>query len=128
MVHPSREIALELARSYSSGTSEDIEAVATYAFEHQVAIFHAGWALAVKHGHAGYCTCAACEREGYTARIHAATRAAWGAKAEEMDAAHRPVTEWLDTVNEAAAQATLIESVVVLNELEATYPQVELAL
>ena len=125
LVHPTLDDALSLARSYSSDSGEHVEAIADYAFSHQVPIYHAAWAINVHSGLATTCSCTACEREGFPERIHQVEQAAWSVRAKELDASHRPAVEWQDEVNTAAKQAGLAEAHSILQDLESAFPAIE---
>jgi hypothetical protein len=126
-IHATRQDALDTTRSYVPTTNEDIEQIATYAFNHQVPVLHAAWALSIKNEGSPtlFCACAACERTGLTDRIEKVAHAAWSAEALKRNAAYRPVAEWLNAVNEAGHQAGLTEARSILAELELLAPPTE---
>ena len=120
VLHKNLEDAAAQVHSYvGTDNSERNQRVAAYAFEYQVPILHAAWAINVQDGHATACSCAACERSGLDARVRVAEMTAWAAKAQELDAAHHLASAWIEPVTAAASAAGQREAQAVLEELEA---------
>ena len=127
MMHATLDAARTIVRNYTyGGTTEDVEAVAAYAFEKQTAVYHAAWAVALRAGKLtrnATCSCRKCERDGSTARIDAAGRRSWSAWVRENgyhSAEKRAANpEWYAEANAAALKAATAEALAVLAELEA---------
>lgn len=122
-MHPTYEDALRVAKQVSARPDiDEVRDVAAYAFDHQVSIYHAGWAVSIHEDgprKTAICFCQRCERDGSTERIGRAARVAWSAEAKRIGTPGRPATEWVDHVNGVALAAGLAEARKVLAGLEA---------
>lgn len=121
-MHATHEDALRVVRYSTVASAEDMERVAAYAYKHQVAAWHAGWAVAIHddNNNATTCSCRFCEREGLTDRIEKAGRIAWSkAGREAREAGITELGEWVELARVAAVAAARTEARAILAGLEA---------
>lgn len=126
MMHNTLAAARKVTDDICSDTAEQRAKIAAYAYERQVCIFHASWAVFLHEGHElGACDCAACERAGLSKRIAAVAQAARSAftrrlmaeygHVEQIKAAH---PDWWIEANAVTRKAANAEALRVLAELE----------
>ena len=127
MMHNTLAAARRVTDDLCADTIEQREKIAAYAFERQVCIFHASWAVFLHEGHdLGACDCKPCEKAKYPERI---AQAAWTARraftgslmAEygNLDAIKAARPDWWIEANNVSRSAGAVEARAILAELEA---------